>query len=324
MKRIAAALAACLAAAVSGSLPAGAQEDYPSQPVELVCSTSPGSTAAQWCQLMAQVLSQEDKLGVPVNVTYKGAGSGNEAAVYTTGRDADGYTILHANASWSGYMNLPTFERKPEDFEFLARIEKFIYALGTHADNPYQSFEDVVAAAKEAPGSIAVAGNKIGSIHHKHILSVFKAAGAEVVHIPYEGSGDAVRDVLGQHVPVALGSIGQFQSHVQAGTIRPLVVLNEARVPAMPDVPTPAELGYTYPISHQWQGIFLKSGTPEPVKAKIREALTAVMASPEYAAYLETSPHVEKNFETDPAVLKQSFDAELKDTRAFMEENGLL
>lgn len=303
---------------------AQAQDDYPQKPVELVCSTSPGSTAAQWCQMVAQVLSQGDMLGVPVNVAFKGAGSGNEAAVYVRGRPSDGYTILHANASWSGYMNLPTFEASVEDFEFLARIEKFIYALGTHSDMPYQTFDDAVKAAKEKPGTLAVAGNKIGSIHHKHILSVFAAAGAEAVHIPYEGSGDAVRDVLGQHVPLGLGSIGQLQPHVEAGSIRPLVVLNEERVAAFPDVPTPAELGYDYPISHQWQGIFLRSGTPDEVKVKLREALTKMMDSPEYADYLKNSPHVEKNFETDPATLKRSFEDEISDYRKFMQANGIL
>ncbi|KAA0969584.1 tripartite tricarboxylate transporter substrate binding protein [Aureimonas fodinaquatilis] len=308
----------------AGLAQVSAQETYPNKPVELVCSTSPGSTAAQWCQMLAQVLSQKDALGVPVNVAFKGAGSGNEAGVYVAGRDNDGYTILHANASWSGYMNLPTFERSVDDFEFLARIEKFIYALGTHSQQPYQTFDDVVAAAKEKPGTIAVAGNKIGSIHHKHILSVFSAADAEAVHIPYEGSGDAVRDVLGQHVPVGLGSIGQLQPHVEAGTIRPLVVLNEERVAAFPDVPTPAELGYDYPISHQWQGIFMKAGTPEEVKDKIRAALTMVVESPEYAEYLKNSPHVEKNFETDGAALKSSFEAELEDYQEFMKANGIL
>ncbi|MGV6876493.1 Bug family tripartite tricarboxylate transporter substrate binding protein [Pseudochelatococcus sp. B33] len=304
--------------------PSTAQTSYPERPVEFVCSTSPGSTAAQWCQLMAQALSQKDALGVPVNVTYKAAGSGNEAGVYVRGRPADGYTILHTAASWSGYMNLPTFEPSVDDFEYLARIEKFVYALGAHADGPYKNFADAVAAAKEKPGTLAVAGNKIGSVHHKHILSLFTAADAEVVHIPYEGSGDAVRDVLGQHVPLGLGSIGQLQPHVEAGTIRPLVVLNEERVAAFPDVPTPAELGFSYPISHQWQGIFLRAGTPEEVKEKIRAALTTVMDSPEYANYLEVSPHVEKNFETDPQVLKQSLDRELSDYREFMQANGIL
>ena len=303
---------------------AGAQEDYPNQPIELVCSTSAGSTAAQWCQLMAQVLSKDELLGVPVNVSYRGAGSGNEAAVHVAQRPADGYTILHSNASWSGYMNLPSFTPEPDDFEFLVRVEKFVYGLGTHVDSEFETFEDAVEFARANPQTLAVAGNKIGSIHHKHILSLFKAAGTEVNHIPYEGSGDAVRDVLGQHVPLGLGSIGQLQPHVDAGNMRPLVVLNEERVEAMPDVPTAAELGYEYDISHQWQGIFVKSGTPDEVKAKLREAFQMVVESPEYAEYLKNSPHVEANFESDEETLRKSFDADLVDYRTFMQENGIL
>ncbi|HEY9215465.1 MAG TPA: tripartite tricarboxylate transporter substrate binding protein [Ancylobacter sp.] len=319
-------LAAGLVAAVVtiGLLPSAQAQTYPTKPIELVCSTSPGSTAAQWCQLMAQVLAKPDVLGKPVNVNYKGAGSGNEAAVYVQQRPADGYTLLHANASWSGYMNLPTFTAKPDDFEFLVKVEKFVYALATQSDSEFKTFNDVVTAAKLKPGTIAVAGNKIGSIHHKHVISAFKAAGAEVNHIPYEGSGDAIRDLLGKHVPVALGSIGQIQPHVQSGKLRALVVLSEERSPAFPDVPSIVELGYVYPISHQWQGIFVKKGTPPEVKAKLREAFAKVVNGPEYAEYLKNSPHVEKTFEADEAKLKKSFDAELKDYRTFMQANGIL
>jgi len=317
--------AGLVAAAVSLGLPsANAQTAYPTKPIELVCSTSPGSTAAQWCQLMSQILAKPDVLGKPVNVAYKGAGSGNEAAVYTLQRPADGYTLLHASASFSGYMNLPTFSAKPDDFEFLVKIEKFVYALAVPSDSKYKTFQEVVSAAKVAPGTIAVAGNKIGSIHHKHIISAFKAGGADVNHIPYEGSGDAIRDLLGGHVPVGLGSIGQIQPHAEAGKLRPLVVLNEKRSPAMPDVPTVQELGLVYPISHQWQGIFVKKGTPDDVKAKLREAFSKVVSGPEYADYLKNSPHVEKAFETDGAKLQKSFRDELSDYRTFMQANGIL
>lgn len=322
MKHVVAGLAAVALSAVGHV--AVAEAAYPERPIELVCSTSPGSTAAQWCQLMAQILAKPDVLGVPVNVSFKGAGSGNEAAVYVRGQPNDGYVILHSNASWSGYMNLPTFEAKPEDFEFLARVEKFVYALAVQEGGKYASFEDVVADAKANPGTVAVAGNKIGSIHHKHIISAFSAAGAEVNHIPYEGSGDAVRDLLGGHLPVGLGSIGQLQPHVEAGKLKPIVVLNEERVAAMPDVPSVRDLGLDYPISHQWQGIFVGAGMPAEVKTRLRDAFAKVVESPEYAEYLKTAPHVEASFDADEEALKASFDAELKDYRAFMQANGIL
>ncbi|MCS0496303.1 tripartite tricarboxylate transporter substrate binding protein [Ancylobacter sp. MQZ15Z-1] len=322
MMKFAAGLAAIVLSAVSA--PAVQAQSFPDKPIELVCSTSPGSTAAMWCQLMAQVLAKPDVLGTPVNVVYKGAGSGNEAAVYVMSRPADGYTLLHASASFSGYMNLPTFSVKPDDLEFLVKVEKFIYGLAVRSDSKYKTFGDLVSAAKLAPGTIGIAGNKIGSIHHKHIISAFSAAGATVIHIPYQGSGDAMRDLLGGHVPAALGTIGQIMPHEKAGKIRTLVVLNETRSPALPDVPTIQELGYVYPISHQWQGIFLKKGTPDEVKAKLRAAFRKVVDSPEYAEYLKNSPHVEKAFEDDPEKLRESFQQELQSYRTFMQENGIL
>jgi len=303
---------------------ANAKSSYPSHPIEFLCATSPGSTAAQWCQLMAQVLSKPEVLGAPVHVSYMAGGSGNQAAVYLQQKPADGYTLLNANASWGGYMNLPTFQPKPGDFEFLLRVEKFVYALATQSDSKYKTFGDVVADAKAHPQTIAVAGNKVGSIHQMQILSLFNAAGVKINYIPYKGSGDAIRDVLGHHLPLGLGSIGQLQPYVKAGKLRPLVVINDKRVPAFPKVPTVAELGYNFNITYQWQGIFVKRGTPAPVEAKLRAAFAKVVKSPEYAQYLKHSPHVIPAFSTDGAKLQKDFNAELKVYKTFLKKNGVL
>lgn len=298
-------------------------QSYPSKPIEFICATSPGSTAATWCQLMANLISKPDNLGQPVHVVYKAGGSGNEAAVYMMGKPADGYTLLHANASWSGYMNLPTFSPDPADFELVAKVEKFLYVLATNAKSPYQTFEDLVKAAKENPGTIGVAGNKIGSIHHKHIISLFDAVGAEVNYIPYEGSGDAVKDVLGNHVPVGLGSIGQWAPHVQSGAVRQLVLINEERVDAIPDVPSVRDLGLNYPIHHQWQGVFLRTGTPEEVRERVANAFARAIETEEYKTYLKNSPHVVPAFESNPDKLREEFAAELKDFGEFMKQAGM-
>lgn len=302
---------------------AATAQDYPSKPIEFICATSPGSTAATWCQLMADLISKPDNLGQPVHVTFKGGGSGNEAAVYMMGKPADGYTLLHANASWSGYMNLPTFSPDPADFQLVTKVEKFLYVLATNAGTEYQSFDDLVKAAKAKPGTIGVAGNKIGSIHHKHIISLFNAVGAEINYIPYEGSGDAVKDVLGNHVPVGLGSIGQWAPHVQSGSVRQLVLINEERADTISDVPSARDLELNYPIQHQWQGVFLRRGTPDDVRNRIADAFAKAIETPEYKTYLKNSPHVVPAFESDPQKLSVDFAAELKDFGEFMKENGM-
>lgn len=317
-------LLALVAAVAAGSAgPVNAQQ-YPTKPIEWVCATSPGSTAAAWCQLMGQVLSKNEVLGQPVHISYMGGGSGNEAANYAKRKRTDGYTLLHANASWSGYMNLPTFGQKPADFEPLVKVEKFLYALGVHKDSEFRTIQDVVAYAKANPAKLSVAGNKIGSLHHKLIMDFFKASGAEVNYIPYEGSGDAVKDVLGKHVPIGLGTIGQWLPHVQAGNVRPLVVLNEERVAAFAEVPTPKDIGLSYPILHQWQGLFALKGTPPAVRQTLIAAMRKVIESEEYKTYLSRSPHVIAAFEADEAKLRQDFQMELDAFKTFMAANGLI
>lgn len=317
-------IAGALSLALLLAAPPALAQDYPNKPIEFICATSAGSTAAQWCQLMAQELGKPDALGQPVHVSYRGGGSGNEAAAYSVRKGNDGYTLLHANASWAGYMNLPTFSEDPDQFKLAAKVEKFLYSLAVPADSEFKTIEDVVTYAKENPGTLSVAGNKIGSIHHKHIVAFFNAAGAEVNYIPYEGSGDAVKDVLGKHVPIGLGTIGQWAPHVEAGTIRPLVLLNEERVAAVPDLPVPSDMGLDYPMQHQWQGFFLLDGTPPEVHEKLSAALAKVVEGEEYKKYLDINKHVTAALDTDMAKLDQEFTAEKALFQEFMVENGII
>lgn len=301
-----------------------AAADFPERPLELVCATSPGSGAARWCQIMADGLSQPDVLGQSVKIVFKGGGSGNEAATYGMQRDADGYTLIHSNGSWAGYMNLPTFSYKLSDFEFLAVVEKSLYAVGVRADSPYKTFADVVAAAKASPGQISVGGNKIGSIVHRLVLDLDKAGQMDLVYVPYEGTGDVVKDVLGGHVPLGFGQHGLWRPHVDAGKVRVLLTVNEERLPSMPDVPTPSELGLDFKIAHQWQGFFLKKGVPAEVRKTLGAALEKVIKSQAYQDYLKQNLHVVPAFETDSDKLMADFESQLSDYRAFMKAQGLL
>lgn len=299
-------------------------EDYPSKPLTIACATAAGSTGAQWCQMVSEILSKPDILGQPVNVELKPGGSGNEAAIYLTQRPADGYTLLQGSQSYAGYVNLPTFTPKLDDMEFLLRVEKFIYALGVPADSEFKTFDDAVKYAKEHPGELGIGGNKIGSVHHRLILDAFGAAGAEINYIPYEGSADAVRDTLGKHIPVGLGSIGQWQQHVNSGAIRILAVLNDERVSAWPDAPSIKELGYDYPVTHNFMAIIVKTGTPDDVKQKLRDAFAKLVESDEYKAYLAQSPHVVPWFNADPDVVQKEWQDTVSGTKEFMQKAGMI
>ena len=297
---------------------------YPDKPITMTCTTSPGSGAARWCQLMANGLAKKDALGVPVHVLFKSGGSGNEAGVYVDNKPADGYTLMHASASYAGFMNLPTFSAKRSDFTLVTRVVKTLYVLVTPADSPYKTFADVVKAAKAQPGKLPVAGNKLGSNAHEQVIALFNAAGVTVNHIPYQGTGKSLKDMLGHHILLGMSNPSLVIPHIKAGKMRALVLLDTQRLPEMADVPIPKDIGLNYELPVQWQGFFLKAGTPPAVKAKIIKAIGVVVHSPEFQAYLKKTPGVVENFITDKSALNKDLDKHIKSTRKFMKVNGLI
>lgn len=316
-------LALAGAAFLGSSLMATAQE-FPSKPIEFVCATSAGSGAANWCLLMAEMAGEE--LGVPVEVLFKPSGAGNEAAVYVSSKPADGYTWLHRNTSYGGYMNLPTFQPDPMSFEVPVEVEKFLYVIAVNKDSPYQTWEDLVTAMKEADEPIPVAANKPGSAHHLHIVKLFEAAGVPFRFVPYNGSGGAMRDTLAGAVDVAIGPPGIWIPHVQEGNARFLLLINEERVdrPGLAGLPIPSDFGMEYEMIHQVQGMFTKVGTPPEVNARIAEALEAATSSDRYKKYAEQQVHVVPQFSGDIKANTERFHALLVSMKAALTDAGII
>lgn len=318
---VASALAA--AALVAGGHSAIAASDYPNHPIELVCSTAPGSGAARWCNMMAEEMAKPGRLGVPITVVFKNAGSNHEPVVYTYGKPADGYTIMHVSGSFSGYYNLPHFTKGPGDFDIVARVEKTLYGIAMRCDNPegIKSWQDLVAYAKKNPGKLAMGSNKVGSLHHRHQTALLKNAGADVRFVPYKGTGGVVKDVVGGHLQVGFAQPGLWDQHIKAGTICPLLLLDETKLTADPqwkDVPSVRDAGLTYDIPVQWQGLQMKKGTPAEIEDKIAAAAKAVTDSAAYKAYVAKSPHVVPDFQTDRDAIAKSFAKDVKNARQFM------
>lgn len=328
-KRILAAAALALPAAVPISIATTAvarADDYPSKPVELVCTTSPGSGTAVWCEMVAAELAKDGYLGVPVNVTYKSGGSNWEPTLYLSQQPADGYTFMHFSRSFTSYFNLPHFELDPEDFTILSRFEETIYGVGVRCDDPdLKSWEDVVAYTKENPGKLAMGSNKVGSTHHlQHTMIGLDPAGAKLNFVPYSGTGQVVKDVLGGHLRVGFAQPGRWNSHIEAGTICPILILNEERLdhPLWADVPSIRDVGMSYDVPHQWQGFLVKAGTPPEIVETLTNALRKVTESDEYKnVYMVQNPHVIPKFVGgDSEQLMAEFQEAVGKTREFLIE----
>lgn len=322
------ALALPTAGAAFLAVPAGAQT-FPERPIELVCTTRPGSGAAAWCEMLAQELSKPDYLGVTVNVTYKSGGSNHEPVVYVGEKPTDGYTIMHMSASFHTYFLMPHFTKTFDDFDLLARFEKTVYGVAVLCNDPdLKSWDDLVAYNKANPGSLAMGSNKIGSTHHLHHVRIgLDPAGADLRFVPYEGTGDVVKDVLGGHLRVGFAQPGLWNPHIEAGTVCPLLILNEDRLdhPLWENVPSVPDVGMTYDIPHQWQGFMVKDGTPEEVKTTLREAMRKVTESDVYNnTYMVQNPHVMPDYRDDEAAIADLFKIDTETTREFLLEVGML
>lgn len=314
-------------AALVATGPANAADVFPSKPIEFVCATEAGSGAANWCNIMAAELKKPDHLGVPVNVVFKSAGSNHEPVVYTASKPADGYTLMHMNGSFSGYFNLPHFTKSYDDFQIIARVEQTLYGIAVRCDDPdIKTWEDLVTYSNEHPGELAMGSNKVGSLHHRHHIRLVNATGADLRFVPYGGTGGVVKDVVGGHLRVGFAQPGKWNSHIEAGTICPLLILNETKLddPLWKDVPSVRDVGLTYDIPHQWQGFLVKKGTPEEVMDKLTTAIKAATESDTYKQYIEQNPEVVPNFESDREKLSDEFYKNLKDARGFMIENGMI
>lgn len=313
---------AALAAVASLAITTGqARAAWPEKPIELVCATSAKSGAAQWCRVIASSLSKV--LDMRVDPLFEGGGGGNSAAAIVAKAPSDGYKWLHRNTSYAGYMNMPTFQEDPELFNVVAEMTKFLYVIGVPTDSKYKTFEDLIKDMKANPGKISVAANKPGSVHHIHLINLFRAFDVEWNYVPYKGSGGAMRDVLGGHVPVGIIPTGIWTPQVKAGKAKTLLLINEEPYPGI-DAPLPKDFGKDYPIEHQVQGFFLKKDTPEDIKNKVKAALKEVAESKEYQDYIKNTDGAFDVFSTDEARLTKKFHDLRKETGVFLQKAGLI
>jgi len=303
--------------------------DFPSGPMEFICTTSPGSSVAVWCQLLARGFSEE--LGVPMEVIFKKGGSQHEPVVYVADKPADGLTVMHVSASFYGYFHLPHFTKNYEDdFQFIAEVENHTYGVAVAKDNKWgiETFEDLVRVAKENCGELSMGSNKIGSTHHRHQIAFLNAAGIGecVNYVPYQGDGDTVKDVMGGHIDVGQASPRTWRPHLQAGTAIPIVMKLEVPLddPDWKDVPTVRDVGLDYEIPHHWQGLAVKKGTPEPVMDKLILALHNMYKKDYFQEYLAAGTHISLDIRDDRDWINEDMRKNQAIVKEFMIENKMI
>ena len=155
------------------------------------------------------------------------------------------------------------------------------------ANSKARTVQDVIAAARQAPGKLTYASAGNGTSIHLAGEVFTSMTGTDLLHVPYKGSGPAVADLLGGQVDSMFDSVTSAKTHVVSGKLRALAVTTAKRSRALPDVPTLAEAGVPgYDVS-PWFAVFVPAGTPRPVIDKLNAALLDAMKQPDVVARLD-------------------------------------
>lgn len=272
-----------------GAMSCAAQTAYPSKPVRFIVPFAPGGGTDIVARVLAQRLN--DAWGRAVIVDNRpGAGStlGTDLAVKSP---ADGYTMLLSSISLafnaSLYKSLPFDPTRDLAPVTLVAIQPNM--LVTNPRLPALSVKELLALAKQKPGSIKYASGGNGSGPHLATELLKISTGVELTHVPYKGTGPALVDLLAGQVDMMIAVTASALPHVRAGRLRALAVTGEARSTVAPDVPTLDESGVPGYEFKTWYGIQVPAKTPVAIVNELNRRVADVLARPDVVEQLSAA-----------------------------------
>jgi tripartite-type tricarboxylate transporter receptor subunit TctC len=267
-------IAACaLAAAV-------AQAAFPERPITLVVSYAPGGGADAAARLLATRMGA--RLGTSIIVDNRPGASGTIGASQVAKARADGYTVLYDATPFS--INPHLFAKLPYARSALQPLSLVLLmpnVVVVKADSPVRSVADLAARAKAQPGKINFASGGSGTVQRLAAELFRQRLDLDMVHVPYKSGGPAIADVMGGQVDFMFGTMAATYPLVTGGKLRALAVAAPQRSARLPDVPTVSETVIPGYEAYEWNGIFLPTGTPEPVATRLHQALSEVLQEAE-------------------------------------------
>jgi tripartite-type tricarboxylate transporter receptor subunit TctC len=251
--------------------------------VRLIIPFPPGGSNDVVGRLVANSLSE--KLGHKVFVDNRGGAGGvlgTEAAAQAA---PDGYTLLIISIAHAVNPALYKLNYDPiKSFTPVSILATGPNVLVVNPQLPVKNVKELLALAKEKPGTLDYASAGVGSFQHLGGELFKLTAGVDLQHVPYKGGGPAMSDVIAGHVKIMFSSLVQTTPFIQSGQLRALGVGGAKRNPVLPDVPTVAEAGVPGYVADNWWGVVAPAGTPKPIVDRLYKDVQAALTSPELKA----------------------------------------
>lgn len=257
-------------------------QSYPSRPIKIVVAFAPGGATDVLARSLALQLASQT--GATVIVENKPGASGAIAMELVARSAPDGYTLLWGSDTVVVQPLLrKNFPVDPfRDLTPLARLGTAPNVISVNKKVPARDLKELVALAKAKPGNLKYGSGGNGSSQHLSGEEFKIRAGIDMIHIPYKGTGPALTDALGGHIDVVLTGIGEVAPYAVSGDLRPLAVMSEARVAALPNVPTMIESGYPAFIGGSWMGVLGPANLPKDVATWLSDHFLAAAQSDEF------------------------------------------
>src|SRR5437763_4093264 len=254
-------------------------QTFPQRSIRIIVAVPPGGTVDRTARMGQSGLQQ--RLGTTVIIENKPGASGALGTAQAAKSPPDGSTwvfVFDTHAVNPFLQNLP-FDTET-DLDPVLLIGTAPNVLSTHPASQFNTFADVLAAAKANPDSITYGSIGTGSLGHLTGVLLSQRAGVKLVHVPYRGGGPAMNDAIAGHVDLLVGSVALSLPQVQSGKLRAVFHMGKERIAALPDVASVGESGFPGFNAYAWWGVFAPAGTPKPIVERFRTELTASLREP--------------------------------------------
>ncbi|MES2564069.1 MAG: tripartite tricarboxylate transporter substrate binding protein [Pseudomonadota bacterium] len=254
--------------------PASFAQSYPTRPIRLVVPFPPGGTIDMVGRIVAQKLGE--RVGQTVVVDNRG-GAGGVIGVDTVAKAAsDGYTLCLCSSG--ALITSPMLLAKPpydarRDFAPITTVVSVPYLLLTRPASNINSVRELLAIAKQKPGTLNYGSAGSGSTSHLAAAMFASVAGIQVVHVPYKGSAPAAADLMGGQLQFVFEAIGAATQYAKSGRLRALGISTEKRSSSLPDIPTISEAGVPGYQMTTWHSVCAPAATPAAVIEKLNRVI---------------------------------------------------
>ena len=209
-----------------------------------------------------------------------GAG-GNVGTTAVARAKADGYTLM-VTADSAMVINPSLYQSTGfdpiKDFDPVGTVATAGYVLVANPSFPAKNTTELIALAKQQPGKINIGSAGNGTLNHLIGEMLSKAAGIDMVHVPYKASSAAVTDLVAGQVQVSVQSLPSSIAFIRSGKVKVLGVINPKRLPALPDVPTIGETIKGFGTT-PWYGMFVPAGTPKHIVTQLNAEIAKALES---------------------------------------------